>query len=66
VPRLGLRSNIELWDGREDHWYAGAIGGSLGTGGLVPLLAGGRKDQAEEGSMYKSRSEEDEVVMFRF
>lgn len=46
----GERSNIELWDGLDDHWYGG---GAAGTVLVFDAGAGadGTNDQAEVGSL---------------
>ena len=60
----GDRSNIELCDGRVDHWYAG-----VGCADEEVVVAfdcartGGTKDQADAGSMYRSRKECGEVIV---
>lgn len=53
---------MELWDGREDHWYAGAEGDWAGVEFVAAAGRDWTKDQADEGSLYRPRREAEEVM----
>lgn len=55
--RSGDRSNIELWDGRDDHWNEGGDVETFGVFGTGACAWSGTNAHAEVVSVYKSRRE---------